>query len=511
MADIFISYAKPDRTIVAALSDELKRQGYTVWYDENLRPGQLWRRVIKTEIEQCRALIAVWTEESAKSQFVLDEVDKANTLEKLVIPARKWDFSQERIPLGLGEVQSCVVSDYATILAALRDGGVVPTAGRGAQQLTAQQIFRSAMPELTLIDRTNTPEGIKASKALAIPNQCLRLCGPTRSGKTVLINQVLGDKNFFSLSGGVIKDLASFHDYLAAQLEPPLENAKEATVITRVLKSGRPIVIDDYHRIAAATRYALIKRLQTFLDANIPVVLVSWTDVDGQRIEADPGIGGRSDVVHMTFWKESDIARIGRVGFEKGLNVELDTDTLSAIARQSFRNPSLMQQYCYEVANACDVMERQATRRRISLPPQRLTKIFEAACVQTKRNFEGWIDRSTDEKFTLVTGSRTSMFGLILLAVAKMEPIHAMSTPRLARKMRALVDNNEWITGPIAENAVRDFMARLEGNAHRHTAIDFADGKIHIHPFFKRYILWSFAPSMGFPPPDLTGYSDETS
>jgi len=43
-------------------------------------------------------------------------------------------------------------------------------------------------------------------------------------------------------------------------------------------------------------------------------VLVSWTDIDGEIIDKDPGIGGRSDVIEMLPWRQ-EIKKIGLVGF----------------------------------------------------------------------------------------------------------------------------------------------------------------------------------------------------
>ncbi len=516
MADIFISYAKDDRATIDALSEDLEKLGYSHWYDAGLLPGHSWRQRIRSEIEKAAVIVVLWSPHSVNSKFVLDEVDKAGKLEKPVIPLRMKGFDTANLPLEHGETQACLVSNIDAIKRALEELGVktrlapqTPTAPPG-KGLTAQTIFRSAVPELTLIDRTASNEGKKVTTALEMSGLCVRLCGPTRSGKTVLIDQVMADRNAFYLSGGVITDLASFHDYLAVQLDPPLAvPANEAMLMTKVLAAKRPIIVDDYHRINPQTRQALIKRMQTFVDADLLVVLVSWTDVDGERIEKDPGIGGRSEHVQMSLWTEADIQQIGQIGFTEGLKVKISPQTLAAITKQSFRNPSLMQQYCYAVAEKCGVLKPQTTPKTVSMSADDLHATFVAACNQTRRNFEGWIERPNDEKHDLKTGRRTSIFGIILLAVAKMEPIHTMTTATLARNMKDKLANSEWVTGPIAENAVRDFIKRLEGNTHRHTAIDFANGKLHIHPFFKRYLLWDFLPSKGYPYPDLTGYSDE--
>lgn len=513
MPHLFVSYSREDRADLDRLSELLSQRGFEVWDDSKVLPGHSFRQAIRTAIEQSAATFVIWSAASARSPFVLNEVDTATKLEKPVIPLRKPGFDPTSLPLGHGETQTCLISERDAIFAALKALGIEPKpteiSQTDSEPLTAQQVFRSAIPDVTLIDRTRSTEGRSVAESLDAYGHCIRLCGPTRSGKTVLLDQLMRTRKALYVSGGVINDLDNLLEYLGLQLEPPLVGATQAQLVTALLDAGRPIVIDDYHRIHQPTRHALVRRLQAFLDANILVVLVSWTDIDGRLIDADPGVGGRSEPVFMSLWNEVDIQQIGKLGFSDGLNATLHPQTLAAIARQAFRNPSLMQQYCYAVADRCGVLKRQETNRTVSLPPASLEDLFKASCKRTRANFEGWIERRGDQMFDLSTGKRTSVFGLICLAIARMEPIHAMGSAKLARRMKEFVVDPSWITAPLAANATHDFMKRLEKNPHRHTAIDFADDKIHIHPFFKRYLLWDFLPSKGYPTPDLTGYSDD--
>lgn len=516
MADIFISYAKSDRAPADELSQRLLRKGFTVWFDKSLGPGHNWRQKIKSEIEQARALIVIWSASSVQSTFVMAEVDAALKIEKPVITLVEPEFNVDDIPLGFGHIQTALISDDKALAAMLAESGVAPAprpAPAAPVERTAHDIFTVPQPGITLIDRTQTVEGQRMAEVLKLKGRCIRLCGPTRSGKTIFINQILSQRHPLYLSGGVIQEIEAFHDHLAVQLDPPMDGRpSEAQVFMRVTASGRPIVIDDYHRIPTGTRKAILARAQAYLDKGISLILVSWTDIDGARIQADSGLDGRSEPpIYMSLWRSSDIIKIGRIGFAEGLNVTLDPFTLAAITRQSFCNPSLMQQHCYKVAQVCGVLERQATRRQIGITNTQAIELFKGACAQTHKNLAAWIERGTDASIALKTGKATSVYGLILLAVMDMEPIHMMSMARLAKNMRERAVDGSTINEYNAENAVRDFIARLAHNPHRHTALDFVEleRKLHIHPFFKRYLLWDFAPSKGYGYPNLTKYKDE--
>jgi len=43
MSDIFLSYASEDRERVRPLAEALSRQGWDVWWDRDIPPGQTWR------------------------------------------------------------------------------------------------------------------------------------------------------------------------------------------------------------------------------------------------------------------------------------------------------------------------------------------------------------------------------------------------------------------------------------------------------------------------------------
>ena len=61
-----------------------------------------------------------------------------------------------------------------------------------------------------------------------------------------------------------------------------------------------------------------------------------------------------------------------------------------------------------------------------------LEEMFQQSCVQTRKHFLNWIERQGDPVMTLNTGKTTSIYGLILLAVSNMEPIHQMGMSALA-------------------------------------------------------------------------------
>ena len=84
LADIFISYARPDRDKIAPLSAALEQAGWTVWWDRHIDGGAAFARAIETELEASRAVVVAWSQAAVQSDWVKDEAATARDQGKLV-------------------------------------------------------------------------------------------------------------------------------------------------------------------------------------------------------------------------------------------------------------------------------------------------------------------------------------------------------------------------------------------------------------------------------------------
>jgi hypothetical protein len=104
VADIFISYSKPDRDKVVLLAAYLESEGWSVWWDSSLAIGDAYRDEIMKQLAAARAVIVLWTPTSVKSDFVRAEAGRAKADGKL-IPI-KDGVSYGDIPLPFGEMHT---------------------------------------------------------------------------------------------------------------------------------------------------------------------------------------------------------------------------------------------------------------------------------------------------------------------------------------------------------------------------------------------------------------------
>jgi hypothetical protein len=125
MADVFISYSKQDKALAEQLAGLLQEIGFTVWWDADLVPAEEFRDSIRRQIEAARAVIVIWSANSAKSAFVIDEADAAREAGKL-ISALAEGFSAARVPLGFRNAHMTPLADGGALIKALAARGLTP-------------------------------------------------------------------------------------------------------------------------------------------------------------------------------------------------------------------------------------------------------------------------------------------------------------------------------------------------------------------------------------------------
>jgi adenylate cyclase len=79
MADVFVSYARSDKTRVAPLVAAIQAQGWSVWWDPEIDAGQQFDDQIEVELKAAKAVLVVWTPISASSRWVRGEARRRRT------------------------------------------------------------------------------------------------------------------------------------------------------------------------------------------------------------------------------------------------------------------------------------------------------------------------------------------------------------------------------------------------------------------------------------------------
>lgn len=109
MADVFLSYARPNETTAKQIANALRQQGYAVWFDEHLPAHRAYSEVIEEQLEAARAVIVLWSSESARSQWVRSEANRARETGRLV----QVRLDDVRLPMPYDQIQCADLRHWA--------------------------------------------------------------------------------------------------------------------------------------------------------------------------------------------------------------------------------------------------------------------------------------------------------------------------------------------------------------------------------------------------------------
>ncbi|MDN3723477.1 toll/interleukin-1 receptor domain-containing protein [Aequorivita sp. SDUM287046] len=99
---IFISYSRRDTDYVKSLVEALRKQGFEVWFDKNIRTGTDWDDTIETELKNADAIVLILSKTSVASENVKDEISYAIGLDKPVNPIK---IEECEVPMRLARKQ----------------------------------------------------------------------------------------------------------------------------------------------------------------------------------------------------------------------------------------------------------------------------------------------------------------------------------------------------------------------------------------------------------------------
>jgi hypothetical protein len=125
-ADVFLSYAREDRSLIESLADQIGNANISVWFDSELVGGQPFRSVLKERIETTKAVVVLWTDTSINKEWVIAEASLAAQAKKLIC-LRHPDLESKRIPLPFSANEHIIkLGDMPGLIAALGLKGAKP-------------------------------------------------------------------------------------------------------------------------------------------------------------------------------------------------------------------------------------------------------------------------------------------------------------------------------------------------------------------------------------------------
>lgn len=174
--DIFISYAKEDRSRVEALVTLFEAQEWRVWWDTDIPPGKTWREIIEQAVERARCIVVVWSKTSATKPWVQAEADEG-LRRGILLPVM---IEETKIPLGFRHIQAVNLTQW--------NGAVEHTAAR--RMIQAVKTLLTG-PDTTITVVAHNPSNSSEQVGTSARGTSIRRFRPVISGIVFACSVVL--------------------------------------------------------------------------------------------------------------------------------------------------------------------------------------------------------------------------------------------------------------------------------------------------------------------------------
>jgi eukaryotic-like serine/threonine-protein kinase len=84
LPDIFLSYSREDQAIARLFAEGFEREGFSIWWDATLNPGEAFDQVTEKALRDAKAVVVLWSKNSVDSRWVRSEAMQANDNKTLV-------------------------------------------------------------------------------------------------------------------------------------------------------------------------------------------------------------------------------------------------------------------------------------------------------------------------------------------------------------------------------------------------------------------------------------------
>lgn len=387
--------------------------------------------------------------------------------------------------------------------------------------LRAEDIFRpGAFPEYTYVSRTSANSGFtyefRLNQAIKVSGFLTSLVGPSKMGKTILCEKVIGLEHIVEISGADFDEGTDFWRLVAAKVglsyegqftsekAIPEEGNKYSKKETFALTKDRIIdyykekelvlVIDDFHYAPETKRMQIAQQLKDAIRRGFKTIVVSLPHRADEAIRQNADLSGRLSLINMEPWTVKDLEQIAKVGFKK-LGISIDNSIASQIAIESLTSPQLMQYICL---NICTILEMD--RKACNTIKQ---EILETAYRYTTANFEygevislmkkGPNTRGKSRnKFRTKEGYEYDMYELIVKLIAENPPIMQLKFEEVKDRIYNLLDNGcEKPKPQIIRDSLVKLHELLSGREDIFRVLEWKEGVLYIlDPLFLFYLRW---------------------
>ena len=327
--------------------------------------------------------------------------------------------------------------------------------------LKATEVFvPGSYPQHTYINRE--AEGLEDTlrDSLSTPGQVVSLSGPSKSGKTVLVEKVVGRDSLITISGAGLQSPEDVWERVLDWMDVPntiskarklggkfgasavlaveaggevqSEQSRERRgllqVVHEIANSDFVVLVDDFHYMHRSIQAEVAKTLKEAVRQGVKIATAAVSHRGDDVVRANPELRGRVRAIDLRYWTLDELQQIAAKGFSV-LNGDVDPKVPKIFAKESAGSPQLMQLLCLQACFASGFREKPLLRRTVNINEDTVPEILEQA--SSTSDFRSLVDvldagprtRGTERKtYQFHDESTGDVYRAVLKALAESPP-----------------------------------------------------------------------------------------
>jgi len=428
--------------------------------------------------------------------------------------------------------------------------------------LKATEVFTPGdYPNHTYVQRNSAAMEERLRNALDTPGEVVSVSGPSKSGKTVLVQRVVGSDNLIAISGAGIRTPDELWERILDWMDVPTGQSTTRAVqaggtvgASGTLSGGLPILkaggttsaefrvegtasstsergrrglpdvvkeiggsefivfIDDFHYMHRDVQVEVALAIKDAAAQKVKVIVASVPHRADDVVRSNPELRGRVRNVDVGYWNIAELREIGTKGFPL-LNMTVPAASVDRLASEASGSPQLMQAMCLDVCFAHGVRTKAGELVEAALSDAALSRILGDTTTRTDhrrlvKHLHGGPPLRGKKRtgYKLRNGGTGDVYRCILLTLASDPPTLSWTYAAIAARMSALVVGDRPTAQSVYESCAQMAkMAQAISPSERLIEWDEQQRLLEIvDPYFLFYLRWSGALD------DLQGTGEES-
>lgn len=386
---------------------------------------------------------------------------------------------------------------------------------------TFNSVFSSAtFPEYTYVNRKSAGDFTyeqRLKMALEQMGYLIVIDGPSKIGKTVLCEAVIGRDKLVSMTGNDFKGENDFWTVVARKVDIPLSGevqnesavygqgeqigtkytsqyqTNKERVMRFFLENKKVLLLDDFHYADERMQHDAACQLKEAIRYDLKAVIVSLPHRVDETVKNNPDLQGRIMNITMKSWKSEELAEIPRKGFSM-LGVSAGKDLIDRLVMECINSPQTMQSICENIGHY--ISEDKILKDEDITNSCYLRADFLTYQELYAKLLAGLSSRGQKRAiYYLEDGSEVDRYGLVLEALRKNPPLKSITMSEIYERAKKLLDKTKEmpkLTTQTISGTMKSMFSILEESGYEADRVfDWKENILTFRePLFLFYLRW---------------------